>query len=136
VNQLNFLNRYLTSWYELFVDRQGQKALYEKADKHLLKKVFSRLMQAFTVFRVHEGFKRSLRNLAWSLRKRNLEFKAFKEIRKFLSIRRFKKGQERLADVQYLAKVIRAWYEKRPVIKESSERYKKSKTFRRYRLQM
>jgi hypothetical protein len=65
-----------------------------------------------------------------------LEFKAFKEIRKFLSIRRFKKGQERMADVQFLAKVIRAWYERRPVIKESSERYKKSNSFRRYRLQM
>ena len=44
--------------------------------------------------------------------------------------------KRRTAEVQYLAKVVRGWYECRPQIKESNERYWKQSVFRRNQLQM
>ena len=64
-NQNCFLHRYLASWYELYLDQQGQKSLNEAADHHRLKVVFSKFMQSYKVFSVAERQRRAMHSKAY-----------------------------------------------------------------------
>ena len=63
-NDLTRLHRYMSVWYELYVDCQGQKALFEIAHNHYLQKVFRKFLSAHHEFKLVERVKRDKRRRA------------------------------------------------------------------------
>ena len=101
---------------------------------HHLRKVFSRFVSSYALFKVKERYRRSQLKLALSYRQRNLKTKGFEVFKAFYRKLRAKKTKLRFANMKFLSKFVEAWLAARSRIGKSFDRYRKYMLFRREHL--
>ncbi len=75
----------MSAWFDLYLDHQGQKALYEIADLHQLTKVFTLFQRGLTISKAGSTLKLRNHTKADKFRSHNLSAFTFGLLKLFLA---------------------------------------------------